>query len=222
MARTINKSAQKVARESKAEAARKAASKAALKGEPVQADPTSYGKDPIVARAEAEQQIQADNVAILQHEFTPDEMAAMAIDFAALKDSGSLSSDATFEQYVESQRPTPELIDPPKVAKAKDKTPYTGPMLALVSARRNYAKAANGILCNGDQLATICGAHSRDVTVRALIRALKLPGNPYARLNPGQQSMNLRNKARHAMKDGVLTMAEVKAAYSIEQPVKAT
>jgi hypothetical protein len=94
-----------------------------------------------------------------------------------------------------------------------DKTRYQGPMLALVSARKAYVKAANGILCNGDQLANICGKHDRATTVKALIVALKLPGNPYLALNPGQQSMNLRNKARNALKNGVLTLAEVQAAF---------
>ncbi len=99
-----------------------------------------------------------------------------------------------------------------------DKQRYDGPMLALVAARKSYVKAANGILCNGDQLAVICGAHSRDETVKALGRLLFAKGlttavNPYLSLNPGQQSMNLRNKARHALKAGTVTMADVQAAY---------
>jgi hypothetical protein len=75
-------------------------------------------------------------------------------------------------------------------------------------------KAANGILCNGDRLATICGEHDRATTVKALIVALKLPNNPSLALNPGQQSMNLRNKARNALKNGTLTYAEVDAAFA--------
>jgi hypothetical protein len=105
--------------------------------------------------------------------------------------------------YIEQQRTPVEAA----------KHVYDGPMIALKSARVHYVKAANGILCNGDALATICGAHTREQTVKALIIALKLPGNPYMALNPGQQSMNLRNRARHAIKAGTLTMAEVNAAF---------
>lgn len=96
-----------------------------------------------------------------------------------------------------------------------DKPRYNGPMLALVTARKTYVKAANGIQCNGDELAVVCGAYEREHTVRALIVALKLPGNPYTALNPGQQSMNLRNKARYALKAGTLKLADVKAAYEV-------
>ena len=41
---------------------------------------------------------------------------------------------------------------------------------------------------------------------------MKLHGNPYAHLNPGQQSMNLRNKARAQLKAGLLKLADVEAA----------
>jgi hypothetical protein len=89
------------------------------------------------------------------------------------------------------------------------KTHYTGPMLALKAARKTYVKAANGIQCNGDNLALLCGDYTREVVVTALIRALGLPGNPYTALNPGQQSMNLRNKARHALKNGIVTAGQI-------------
>jgi len=92
------------------------------------------------------------------------------------------------------------------------KTTYTGPMLALKAARKTYVKAKNGIQCNGDDLAMICGEFSREVVVKALIRVLGLPGNLYAALNPGQQSMNLRNKARHALKSGLVTSTQIATA----------
>ena len=92
-------------------------------------------------------------------------------------------------------------------------------MLALVSARKSYIVGANGILNNGDRLAALCGQYTREQTVTALVKALKLPGNPYLALNPGQQSMNLRNKARNALKNGTLTLVEVSAAYDDKAPV---
>lgn len=100
------------------------------------------------------------------------------------------------------------------VDEPKAKTPYNGPMIALKTARLAYTKAKNGIQCNGDKLATLCGAHSREETVAALVLALGLPGNPYLKLNPGQQSMNLRNKARHAVSNGTLSFAQIEAAYA--------
>lgn len=89
---------------------------------------------------------------------------------------------------------------------------YFGPMLALREAQARYIKPANGILCNGDELAMLLGDLKREDVVRVLIKAMKLEGNPYLHLNPGQQSMNLRNKARQQIKNGFLTLAAVKAA----------
>lgn len=129
---------------------------------------------------------------------------AKAIWEAKTPEDRAQSTEAEFvTAYIAEQRTPP----------AKAKQAYDGPMVALKSARTHYVKAANGILCNGDGLALICGAHSREETVKALIVALKLPGNPYSHLNPGQQSMNLRNRARHALQIGTLTMAEVEAAF---------
>lgn len=91
------------------------------------------------------------------------------------------------------------------------KTGYVGPMLALRTAVKNYVKAANGQPCCGDELASLCGAHPRETVVTALVAALGLGHNPYAHLNPGQQSMNLRNKARAALKSGLIQVADVDA-----------
>lgn len=98
------------------------------------------------------------------------------------------------------------------------KTKYTGPMLALRSAAKTYVKAPNGQPCCGDDLAALCGWHSRDTVVKALILAMGLPGNPYLHLNPGQQSMNLRNKARAQLKAGTLTAEQVEAAFAQVAP----
>lgn len=199
--KALNKTAKTISIEAKAEQARKAASRKALAA---QNAATYDGKDdapaPLTPMAEAvasakaatEQQIrQADR----KIENLAGEVYALTVDTEALN---------------------PEFVGPayPESLNAvANDGKYQGPMLALVAARKHYVKAGNGILCNGDQLATICGAHTREETVTALIIALKLPGNPYLNLNPGQQSMNLRNKARHALKNGLLTMAEVDAAF---------
>lgn len=95
---------------------------------------------------------------------------------------------------------------------AETKTGYTGPMLALRRAVVNYVKAPNGQPCCGDDLAQVCGQHTREQVVTGLLVALALPTNPYAHLNPGQQSMNLRNKARAALKGGQLTISQIRQA----------
>lgn len=137
-----------------------------------------------------------------------DALRAQRVDFDALFEAGSILPGTSFADYLLSQGFNADGT-PSKAHNAK--TPYSGPMCALKTARRTYVKAANGILCNGSPLAMLCGQYSRDVVVAALIDALKLPGNPYLLLNPGQQSMNLRNKARHAINELRLSIAEVEA-----------
>jgi len=91
---------------------------------------------------------------------------------------------------------------------------YTGPMLALRRAAKNYVKATNGQPCCGDELAQVCGAHSREEVVAALLQVLGFGSNPYTHLNAGQQSMNLRNKARAAIKNGTIQIADVRTALA--------
>ncbi len=91
---------------------------------------------------------------------------------------------------------------------------YTGPMLALRERAKLglYTKAANGQLCCADKLASTLGVLPPEGVIRACILALNLPANPYTHLNIGQQSMNLRNKLRHALKTGVFGFGVVTEA----------
>lgn len=181
--KTVNKTASAVAKNAAAEKARKAASKAALKA----ADPKELAKVAVSLEKQASQpspealkaKVDADHAAYLQ---------------TLREDAAALGVDP--EAYIAEQL-------------APVKTKYNGPMLALKTARKAYVKAANGIQCNGDDLAIMCGQYPRETVVKGLIQALGLPGNPYPSLNPGQQSMNLRNKARHALKAGLVTSAHV-------------
>lgn len=181
--KTVNKTASAVAKNAAAEKARKAASKAALKA----ADPKELAKAAVSLEKQASQP-------------TPEALKAKAdADHAAYlqtlrEDAAALGVDP--DAYIAEQL-------------APVKTKYTGPMLALKTARKAYVKAANGIQCNGDNLAMLCGQYPRETVVKGLIQALSLPGNPYLSLNPGQQSMNLRNKARHALKAGLVTSDHV-------------
>ena len=182
--KTVNKTASAVAKNAAAEKARKAASKAALKaaaGGSVKAEVLAENLQAHAARPEQERVSReaADHAAYLQ---------------TLREDAAALGVDP--EAYIAEQL-------------APVKTKYTGPMLALKTARKAYVKAANGIQCNGDNLAMLCGQYPRETVVKGLIQALGLPGNPYLSLNPGQQSMNLRNKARHALKAGLVTSDHV-------------
>ena len=79
---------------------------------------------------------------------------------------------------------------------------YAGPMLRLRErlAEGAYSKAANGNPCCGDIVAAKLGTLKPAQVIRACIIAMNLPANPYAHLNIGQQSMNLRNKLRGCLK----------------------
>ena len=192
----LNLDSKTVRKAAQADADRKAESKAALR----KAAAAAKHADPTPAPVPRETPEQAAARHAAEHE-------------AALKTAreDAEATGVSFEEMCEEMG-----IDAATGAPAvqeDDKPHYDGPMVALKTARLHYTKAANGILCNGDQLAVICGAHSREETVRALIRAMKLEGNPYAHLNPGQQSMNLRNKARGMLKAGTLTHDAIKAAF---------
>lgn len=197
----LQQSAASVRANAAAEKARKAASKKALKE--------------AQAATKAEEQTPTERPPTVEHlrELRTANLAAvvdsLAVDFEALHETPARAEDGTpnpaFVEYLDEQGYNAD--GSVKLAK----TPYNGPMLALKAARKVYVKAANGIQCNGSPLAMLCGQYNREVVVAALIDALKLPNNPYTHLNPGQQSMNLRNKARHAMTQGFLVMGEIEA-----------
>lgn len=96
---------------------------------------------------------------------------------------------------------------------------YNGPMIALRErAKRGlYQKAQNGQPACGDEIAQLLGVLPPALVIRACIAAMALPGNPYLHLNIGQQSMNLRNKLRGAMKRGEFGMGVVREAVEEEQ-----
>lgn len=106
---------------------------------------------------------------------------------------------------------TPEVEESPAPVR-ESKAKYSGPMLALRAAAKSYFKGNNGNPHCGDQLAAALSGLAREQVVEVLIYALRLEGNPYAHLNAGQQSMNLRNRARAAMKRGELRTADIELA----------
>lgn len=181
--KALNKSAEVVAANAKAERDRKIASKKALNKSATTPKAVKPAKpEPIAKSAEKKA---AEHAAYVQ---------ALRIDAEAL----GVDPDT----YVEEQ-----LAETPKSG-------YFGPMLALRKAVVKYVKAENGQPCCGDDLANLCGRYTREAVVAGLIVALALPGNPYAHLNPGQQSMNLRNKARAAIKNGHVQISTIEAALT--------
>jgi hypothetical protein len=99
------------------------------------------------------------------------------------------------------------------LAKATEGRNYTGSMSALAArvAQGAYVKSANGQLRSTDELATALDGVSATDVVRMGLDLLKLEENPYAALNIGQQSMNLRNRMRGAIKKQVLAIADITA-----------
>jgi len=214
--KALNKSPAEIAAQAQADKERKAASRKALretkkaeaqaaKQEPIKDLPAApEAATPKIEPSIAEQIAKRDGELELMR-------ATLRVDAVAIL--GDKATPEAIEAYVAEQMVVPE-----------EKTRYSGPMLALVSARKNYVQAANGILCNGDPLAMLCGKYTREQVVASLGRLLFDKGlttsvNPYIALNPGQQSMNLRNKARHALKAGIIKAADLDAAFAQWKPL---
>lgn len=89
---------------------------------------------------------------------------------------------------------------------------YVGSMLALADRVKQgvYTKGLTGQLRSSDELALALDAVPVENVIKLGIEALELLGNPYLALNVGQQSMNLRNRMRGAIKAGKLTLDKVK------------
>lgn len=218
--KALNKTTAQVAANAAAETARKTASKQALRSGRRKTDAAAQ-----VVQVTANHL--ADPRSTITVEVPADVMARTVEAFAARKaeeavnweramreDAAALGLDP--DAYVAEQRADIAALEQADATKH-----YDGPMLILREKAKTYVKAANGILCNGDRLAEICGKYSREVVVDRLGKLLLAKGltsdvNPYAHLNPGQQSMNLRNKARGALKNGFITLADIKAAFDKE------
>lgn len=178
-----------IAKQAAADKARKAASKKALAAAlaPV---PTPKPPTPVedAATVEARKAEYAANALRSAQE----DAAATGLPVEAILADMGLNEDGT-----------------PRGTAGTEKQRYSGPMLALVAARKSYRKMPNGNPACGDTLSTALGGLTCEAVCKALIQAMALPGNPYSHLNPGQQSMNLRNKARGMLKNGTLTMSAI-------------
>lgn len=114
----------------------------------------------------------------------------------------------------------PKPVRTPKVRVGSDdsETVITGMSVLHDRLKEGkYTKAANGQPCCGDQLAIAMGALPVDQVINACIIALAVPGNLYTHLNIGQQSMNLRNRVRGALKRGDFGWGVVAEAIEVAQ-----
>lgn len=192
-----------VALNAAAEKARKAKSKKALaatRAKPVTAAPVSTQTPEAIAARKAQDAVNA--------------LAAMRVDYDATVSDLKWHEDVeAFNTWLADQGFAPDgtvlSADP---APTPCKVDENHPMYALVVARKHYAKAANGNQCNGDPLAIALGGLNPPQVIRCLLDAMALEANPYPHLNIGQQSMNLRNKARGQIKNGLLKMDAVVSA----------
>lgn len=85
-------------------------------------------------------------------------------------------------------------------------------MAALRSAKDRYVRAKNGSLRSNDDIAQAFDGLDPDRVIAVCMALLALERNPYQHLNAGQQSMNLRNKLRTAVKRGIVAIDTVRAA----------
>lgn len=171
------------------------------------------------AKAEREAKVHAkeqtpEQVAARKAEEAANALKAMEQDYnATMAPAPAANHPEAFHAWLADQGFAPDGTVLPVVETKKPRiVDELHPMYPLVVARRHYVKAKNGNECNGDKLAVALGGLTSAQVVTVLIAALKLESNPYHHLNQGQQSMNLRNKARTAVKNGLLTMAEIVAA----------
>ena len=90
---------------------------------------------------------------------------------------------------------------------------YVGSMLALADRVKEgvYVKGVTGQLRSNDELAQILDGVTPNGVIQTAKAVLALDANPYSHLNVGQQSMNLRNKVRGALRKGTITLDAIRA-----------
>ena len=94
---------------------------------------------------------------------------------------------------------------------------YVGPMLALADRVKEgaYVKGVTGQLRSNDELAQILDGVTPNGVIQTAKAVLELDANPYSHLNVGQQSMNLRNKLRGALRNGLTTLDAVREYVAV-------
>lgn len=111
-----------------------------------------------------------------------------------------------------------------RLAAAAEGKTYAGSMLALADRVKQgvYVKSATGQLHSGDELALALDGVSPTDVIRIGLDVLKIEENPYAHLNIGQQSMNLRNRMRGAIKKQALAITDITSYIARNNVVQVT
>jgi len=146
-------------------------------------------------------------------------LASLRVDYdATMAPAPAIKHPEAFNAWLADQGYNPDgstrvADDQPKAARERH---YFGPMLALVEASKHYVKGTNGNPHCADALAMVLDGLTREAVVTLLgdfLFANKVTesSNPYKHLNPGQQSMNLRNKTRGALKNGLIKSSDLNA-----------
>jgi hypothetical protein len=220
MARKPNLSTESIKREILADNAERKAKAAARRM--VKRDAAKAEKAALVAKTEQTD----DQRAARKAEEAKAALESMRVDFVALFDAGQITEGTSFEAWLAEQGFNPdgsvkEAIDAP-APKAKSELGYQGPMLALRDAAKHYVTGKNGNPHCADNVAVALDGLTREQVVSVVGNFLKDhkvidSTNPYAHLNPGQQSMNLRNKLRGALKAGLVTIDQLKATVQLQK-----
>lgn len=163
----------------------------------VKMNPPIEGDKAVIEKAKAEQKVRDDAAKAEKAKAKEEKLAAKKAEQAE-------KAEARAKSKAEREARLAQL--------AADGKNYTGSMLALADRVKQgvYVKGSTGQLRSNDELAqTLDGVSPTDV-VRIGLDLLKFEDNPYVKLNIGQQSMNLRNRMRGAIKKETLTIAAVK------------
>lgn len=144
-----------------------------------------------------------------------DKKAFEATAKAAKLAEATAAKEAKAKAIADAKEAKAALATAAKEARVPRERTYDGPMKALADASTRYTKGENGQLNNGDELAQTLGKVPAAQVVGVVLQTLGLGENPYAHLNYGQQSMNLRNKLRGAIRKNLNLAAEGEEAVHV-------
>jgi hypothetical protein len=161
-----------------------------------------------IAEEKAQAKAEKEALAKFRAQNKANEKAAMAETNAILKSRKQVEREAKAAAKAE------------EIAALKESgRKYVGPMLALAHkvAEGKYTKSTMGQLNCGDELARLLDCVPGHNIVELGRIALELEVNPYVMLNPGQQSMSMRNRLRGALKKGIVTVEQLQGIIEAEK-----
>jgi len=153
---------------------------------------------------------------------SPEEVAAAKAEREAAKAAKAAAKEEAKQAKAAERQANKAAKEEAKLAKAAEREAAKaerearlaelGPqakMAALRDAKNRYVKSATGQLRSTDEIAEAFDRVTPAGVIRIALDVLGLEQNPYAHLNVGQQSMNLRNKLRGALRKGLVTVEQI-------------